>query len=335
MQGVLTMKRLFLYHNILKDRDADPWKRFSASVHLTMFFKGESDIRPKLLHIKRLLMDASLQERIWDDTTIVGQNIYDWFTPSKLGEHIIWFTTLFSLLLIGVYSYMCADWRNYREESYGPHVGSALGESFDFAFLSTWKGFNSLAVRDGDSIRWFASILEHQGLQHIVSNLCVFLLVAGELEHKYGTTRIIIISFASGVGGNLFSAVAENGCGIVVGASGLIFGLIGFWVADLLINFHFAKQVAMKVLLAGVFFVLFIITVFTQSHVSNWSHLGGFLSGLFLTMLFLPRLGKQRLEATFMYVGIVGTILYFTILPIIAYKVVFPSIQCSDIGSDS
>ena len=330
-QTILSMKKLFVYYETLKDKDERPEYRFYAAVQLKIYFKDETDVAPKLLHLKRLLSDASLSEKLWDEFSITGQNLYDWCSPSKMGEHVLWFTSLFAILLIAVYSYMCADYRNYKQQSYGPHIGSALGTSFDFTFLNSWKGFNALAVKNGEDSRWFVSIIEHQGLQHIVSNLLLFCLVSGDLEHKYGTKRIIITSFGAGVGGNLFSAVAENGCGIIVGASGLIFGLVAFWVADLIVNFHFLKRTFVKTAIASLFFLFFIITVFSQSHVSNWSHLGGFLSGLFLAMLFLPRLGKQRIEATLLYIGLAGTFLYFLILPLVAYKVVFPKIVCNSV----
>ena len=328
---IISMRKLFVYYEIISKKDERPKWQLYAAVQLSIFFKGEGDIRPKLLHIKRLLREASLQEVLWDNMTITGRSLYKWITPSKLNEHLLWFTVSFSVLLIGVYSYMVADFRNYRSESSGPHVGSALGETFDFDFLNEWKGFYPYALKENhQDARWFVSIIEHDGLQHIIANLCLFLVVSGDLEHKYGTARIVFISFAAGIGGNLMSAVAEDGCGIVVGASGLIFGLVGFWVADLLINFHFVKQIVLKIFLAFAFFLLFIITIFSNAHVSNWSHLGGFLAGLFPSLLCLPRLGKQRLEAAFLYIGFVGMVLYFTILPIIATRVVIPRLICSN-----
>ena len=330
VRTVITMKKLLFYFEEVKDKDPDrPEDRFYAAVQLTIYFKGEGDVRPKLLHVKRILQETSLGETLWDEGTRMGQRFYDMLTPSKMHEHIRWFTMLFTVLLIGVYAYMCADYRNYRQLSYGPNIGAALGEQFDFNFLDTWHGFQAFAIKGGERSRWFVSILEHDGLQHIAANLCLFLIVAGDLEHKYGTTRIVIISFFAGFGGNLFSAVADDGCNILVGASGMIFGLVGFWIADLLINFHFYRDVLTKSLLAGAFFLFFIITVFSNAHVSNWCHLGGFLGGVFPSLLVLPRLGRQRLEASFTYIGLGGLILFFTILPCIAYKVVFPRLVCS------
>ncbi len=330
VRTVITMKKLLHYSEEIKDKDPDdPRDRFYAAVQLTIYFKGEGDIAPKLLHVRRILQETSLGENLWDEGTRMGEKFYDFLTPSKMYEHVRWFTTLFTILLIGVYSYMCADYRNYRELSYGPHIGSALGEQFDFNFLDSWYGFQAFAIHGGERSRWFVSLLEHDGLQHIAANLCLFLVVAGDLEHKYGTTRIVIISFFAGLGGNLFSAVADDGCNILVGASGLIFGLVGFWIADLLINFHFVRDVLTRSLLAGCFFLFFIITVFSNAHVSNWCHLGGFLGGVFPGMLVLPKLGRQRLEAALTYVGLIGLVLFFTILPCIAYFVVFPKLTCS------
>ena len=334
VQTVVTMRKLFEYHDCLGDRDSDPDERLYAIIQLTIYFKGDGDIKPKLLHIRRLLSDTTTAEQVFDEVNMTGQRIYDWFTPSKMGSHVPWFTVILTFLMVGVYAYMCADFRNYKTLSYGPHVGDALGETFDFTFLDTWRGFSpDLVRRGGQDARWFVSVIEHDGLQHISANLCLFCLVGYDLEHKYGTTRISIISFAAAVGGNLMAAVAENPCGIIVGASGLIFGLVAFWICDLIINFHFINYIIIRSVFSALFFGFFLITVFTQAHVSNWSHFGGFLSGTFLSLMCLPRLGKQRIEAAFLWIGLFGTLLYFLILPLVAELVVFPRIanQCQNV----
>lgn len=329
VRTLITMRKLFVYYEIVKLKDERPRWQFYAVVQLAIFFKEDGDIPAKLLHVKRILQEASLQERVFDDLTITGRKMYEWITPSKMNEHYIWFTVSFSVLVIGVFSYMAADYRNYKGYPSGPHVGAALRQQFDFGFLDEWKGFYAFAVKRGDSVRWFSSIVEHDGLQHIAANLCLFIVVAADLEHKYGTTRIIIISFLSGIGGNLMCAAAENGCNIVVGASGLIFGLVAFWIADLLVNFHFTQQLIVKTGAAGMFFIFFIVTAFSQTHISNWSHLGGFVAGLFPSLLCLPRLGKQRLEAALTYIGVIGTILYFVILPSIVLTRIIPNTTCT------
>jgi len=48
-----------------------------------------------------------------------------------------------------------------------------------------------------------------------------------------------------GVGvGNFFSAAFENGCATVQGASGGVFGMIGLFIADLVLNFETVQRYA-------------------------------------------------------------------------------------------
>jgi membrane associated rhomboid family serine protease len=217
---------------------------------------------------------------------------------------------------------MVADYRNYKRLPVGWHVGSSLKLTFDAAFLDKWQAFNTIAViRDGQWHRWVVSFIEHQGLQHIACNVLIFLVLASHLERQYGTVRILVIGASAGVGGNLLSAVLEDPCTQVVGASGIIFGLAGFWIADLIVNFHHIESVLKHMILVVVFFVLFIITVVARSNVSNWSHLGGFIAGVQPALIVLPRFGRRRLEASLLYTGIFGSLAYFSILFPIAYKV--------------
>ena len=52
--------------------------------------------------------------------------------------------------------------------------------------------------RLGAVYRWITSLLVHQSFSHVVSNMVLFLILAGYLEHNYGTIRIFVIFIASG-----------------------------------------------------------------------------------------------------------------------------------------
>ena len=322
VENVITLQKLLRFYDTVRDGECDPLLRFYAVVQLAIYFKDDRDIKRKIFKIRKRLHQVSYSESIVQAVARIGTSLYDWFTPSRIGKHRLWFTPSFTVLVICTYSYMLADYRNYGSLPYGWHIGSSLKTTFDSPFLNTWKAFNTVSVIEGhETERWFISWIEHEGLQHVVSNMLLFLVLAGHLEGQYGTTRIVFISVVSGVGGNLMSAVLENSCNQVVGASGIIVGLAGFWIADLIVNFHFIQSIIKHCLLTIVFFVLFMVTVLSRSNVSNWSHLGGLISGLFPAFLVLPKLGRQKLEAALLYIGLIGFVTYFSLLFPLAYHV--------------
>ncbi|KAK9856084.1 hypothetical protein WJX84_001363 [Apatococcus fuscideae] len=73
---------------------------------------------------------------------------------------------------------------------------------------------------------------------HVLSNMLLFGAIACQIEEKYGAPRIILLFFISALGGSFFSAVCENGCSVVVGASGGCFGMMGLFIADMIMNFE-------------------------------------------------------------------------------------------------
>lgn len=102
----------------------------------------------------------------------------------------------------------------------------------------------------------------------------------------------------AGVGGNLISAAAESPCVLVVGASGAVFGLQGFFIADLIVNFETITRPLLRLLMTVIFFAFFVITLVTgPSSVSHWSHIGGLICGIFPSFLFLPNIKDKRWKA--------------------------------------
>jgi membrane associated rhomboid family serine protease len=97
------------------------------------------------------------------------------------------------------------------------------------------------------------------------------------------------------------SAVFENSK-LLVGASGTVFGFMGFFVADLIINFEsiawpFVR--AFAIILILIFFVVNAIVENSRQggQVSHASHIGGLICGIFPSLLFLPNLKDKRLAA--------------------------------------
>lgn len=101
-----------------------------------------------------------------------------------------------------------------------------------------------------------------------------------------------IVSWYSGIGGSFFSAMLEDPCTMVVGASGSIYGMMGLYISSCVVNFESIKYPFTKLLVVLVLTVINLILHFAQtsSGISGYSHLGGFIVGLCAGYLFLPNL---------------------------------------------
>lgn len=144
-------------------------------------------------------------------------------------------------------------------------------------------------------------------------------------EHK----RKGIVQLTDGVFVWSSSAVFEDPCTAVVGASGGVLGLVGLFSADMVLNFRRMKRPILRGLIILLFFSYFVaVAALQNSGTSHLSHLGGFLCGLFPSFLFLPDLRKERIEAWFPIIGGGVMVLIFTALPSYFYAVVVKDLSC-------
>ena len=330
-RSVITMRKLLKYYDVLRDRRCKPVDRFYALVQLSIYFKHDEDknVVVKLMAIRGRLEELTYAERVGLEMKVAGEKLFTWLTPSRLGHHSSKFTLLLVLVTCCSFLYMCADYRNYQSLEPGPGgLKSIRSVKFDKQFLISWGGLYGPKIRDGQFYRWVSPILVHASLIHILSNLLLFITISWTLERKYGTRRIVVIGVLAGFGGNLFSATFENPCTVNVGASGLIFGIFGLWIADLIIDFHQIEQVLLRIFLVTTFLAFFVIVSVTQKNVSNFAHLGGFVSGLLPSLAILPRFGFTSLEATIPIAGVIMTMVIFAVLPTVLYLKRLKTIDC-------
>lgn len=75
----------------------------------------------------------------------------------------------------------------------------------------------------------------HAGWLHLLGNLLLILIVGAALEQKIGSLGFVVVHLLSGVGAALiFQAISLPSPAPMVGASGALSGLIGFyWVAEI------------------------------------------------------------------------------------------------------
>jgi len=112
-----------------------------------------------------------------------------------------------------------------------------------------------------ESWRWLFSLLVHENFAHLGSNLMMFVVISWSLESRYGFFRTVMICWLSGISGNFMSAMLEDSCGIVLGASGCVFGLSAFYIIDVVGDFKSASFPCLRLIGICVFLSAFIITL--------------------------------------------------------------------------
>lgn len=139
--------------------------------------------------------------------------------------------------------------------------------------------------KDGEIWRFITPTLLHGHLEHIAGNLVGQLFMGTGIEYGLGPLRTIILYFLGGLGGILFSMdVRPYTHG--VGASTAIFGLVGFYIAYIFTNFFYmgrkraGQRIALIVYTSLMVLMNLNIGPHSDSHVDNWGHLGGLITGL-------------------------------------------------------
>jgi membrane associated rhomboid family serine protease len=146
------------------------------------------------------------------------------------------------------------------------------------------------------------SLFLHADFLHIGMNM-LFLLITGDgCERAMGSSRFLVFYLACGVLSGLFHAYLNSTSSIpTIGASGAIFGVLAafaiFFPFRWLISLFGLIPVPVPAIIF-VFLTVLIETTYVASgvveNIAHTAHVGGFLAGVFLTLLFGPR--KHEIE---------------------------------------
>ena len=144
------------------------------------------------------------------------------------------------------------------------------------------------------------SMFLHADIIHLAMNM-FFLLVSGDaVERELGNLRFLALYLAFGIIAGLFHSYLDSTSAIpAIGASGAIFGVLAAFA--ILFPFRWLLKLFgfIPIPLPAIIFVF--ITILTETayvssgiveNVAHTAHVGGFLAGVFLTLLFIPK--KQK-----------------------------------------
>lgn len=110
------------------------------------------------------------------------------------------------------------------------------------------------------------------------------------IEYSFGAFRTFVIYVLSGIGGNIFSALVDSN-NVKAGASTSLYGIIGVILGYLIINWKgldlIGPLLKYQLCCTSVMIIAFIFffSIIGTSNVDAFGHLGGFLTGFFLSSI--------------------------------------------------
>jgi membrane associated rhomboid family serine protease len=157
--------------------------------------------------------------------------------------------------------------------------------------------FSIAFLQDGDLWRVVTGNLLHGKPEfplHLVLNMLALLALGNLVERILGPARVACVIGVAGVCAMLAGGVEKPG--MLVGASGIVFGLAG---ASLWLEFNCAERLPawLRIPRRSMFFFLAVngLLMFSIPFVSGGAHIGGFLGGLGATAVLTgPQLGRVR-----------------------------------------
>ena len=168
-------------------------------------------------------------------------------------------------------------------------VLSMIGDTEDSAFMAGHGAMSWEAITQGrEYYRLITAMFLHFGMEHLLQNMLILLLVGSRLEKAMGKIRYFVVYIGSGMAASAASVffTLQGSYDIAAGASGAIFGVMG-GMACLLIKDTISKKrrYIPEIGLAGVLFMVVCAASygFFETGVDNAAHIGGLIGGLILT----------------------------------------------------
>lgn len=233
------------------------------------------------------------------------------------------FSVLVGLLQVVMFFVSLAVGRGFAPPAQNPMFGPpssslvTLGAKQCYLMQKRWQVF-----------RFLTPILLHAGIIHLVMNMLCQWRFALFVERRWGTLRFSLVYIASGFGATLLSCLWSPNR-IAVGASGSLMGIMGGFLADLLLHWHTMQTTQRNLLLAQTlaWSTIGLILGFAPL-VDGGAHFGGFLVGLttaFLVNSHVPQEPRNKLLSIIIpsillgIFAITGTVCFWTVIKCTVY----------------
>lgn len=161
------------------------------------------------------------------------------------------------------------------------------------------------AVAGGEFYRLATSAFLHYGILHLLFNMWALYVIGPPLEEWLGRLRYIALYVLSALGGSVMVYLFSPLNASTVGASGAVFGLFGA-------TFVVARRLKLDVRWVVTLIVINLVMTFTIPGISWQGHLGGLLTGAFLSVAYVyaPRARRTVVQAG----ATAGVVVLFVVL---------------------
>ncbi|KAI9315097.1 hypothetical protein BX666DRAFT_1959344 [Dichotomocladium elegans] len=186
------------------------------------------------------------------------------------------------------------------------------------------------------TFRFITPLFVHPGLVPLLCNLAALMWIGRSLERIINSMWMMIVYFGTGAFGNIFGAYFTSITTLSAGSSAAVLGLAGCLLVDFAFTWrHLARPVRhfAKVMIAiGMCFMLGILP-----GADNFSHVGGFLSGLLLGVWAVPPLAMSPRRRNFYWaIRIIAAITFVVAIFVLSQRFFHPDYQycpdCRDIS---
>lgn len=170
-----------------------------------------------------------------------------------------------------------------------------MGSSDNISFMMQYGAvYPPLIAEKGEYWRFFTATLMHFGFDHLLNNMVILGAAGQVLEKALGKIKYILLYFIAGIGGCVLSylqMVHSGDYAVAAGASGSIFGIIGALAWILILHKGRYESLTGRGMI-----LMIVISLYygvTTGDVDNWGHIGGFVMGFVLSIIFYRRNTKE------------------------------------------
>ena len=168
-------------------------------------------------------------------------------------------------------------------------IAIKLPLSYSNTIMEYMLGIN-IYIKEGQLWRLITPVFLHSTLFHFIFNSFALLLFGPAIEQMLKTTRFILFYILCGIGANAITYLIMPPTYTHLGASGAIYGLIGFYIYLVIYHTQLLSRQDAQMIKGLAAFAL--IMTFLQPNVNVTAHVGGALIGFLLAPLFIKnRLG--------------------------------------------
>jgi len=152
------------------------------------------------------------------------------------------------------------------------------------------------AIASGQVWRLITPVFLHANLTHLLFNVFFQLRMGFGMERQFGREKMMLIYFVCGVFGNLMSITIDP-YKLAVGASTAGFGLIGVWLAEILLSWEILGPARERTIIWIVFMLISVTTMSSMTpNMDLYGHLGGALGGFLLSIIISDMREQDRPE---------------------------------------